>query len=88
MPVAHGPVEAALRDESGGSKKTDLDKLKQQIRESAKTAGFGLCGFTKVDRRFIEGAKDNKFPYDTVIVLGMEMDYGLLEKASFPGKRL
>jgi ferredoxin len=41
-----------------------------------------------VDRRFIAGARDEKFPYDTALVLGMEMDRDLLDEVPRPGDRL
>jgi len=69
-------------------KEPDLARLKQEIKAFAKSAGYGLCGFTQIDRRFIAEGRDDKFPYDGVVVLGMEMDYGLLEEAPHPGQRL
>lgn len=69
-------------------KEPDLDRLKREIREFASSAGYSLCGFTKIDRRFIAGGRDDKFPFDTAIVLGMEMDRELLEEVPFQGKRL
>ena len=66
----------------------DLVRLKQEIREFARSVGYGLCGFTKIDRRFIAEGRDDKFPYDTAVVLGMEMDLKLLEEAPHPGRRL
>jgi ferredoxin len=69
-------------------KEPDLGKLKREIKEYAKSVGYGLCGFTRIDRRFIAEGRDDKFPYDTSIVLGMEMDRALLEEVPHPGKRL
>ena len=69
-------------------RKTDLGKLKQEIKDYAKSVGYGLAGFTKIDRRFIADGRDDKFPFDTALVLGMEMDFELLEEAPHPGKRL
>jgi hypothetical protein len=69
-------------------KEPDLDRLKREIREFASSAGYSLCGFTKIDRRFIAEGRDDKFPFDTAIVLGMEMDRELLEEVPFQGKRL
>jgi Pyruvate/2-oxoacid:ferredoxin oxidoreductase delta subunit len=68
-------------------KQEDLDKLKREIKEFAKSQGY-IAGFTKIDRRFIAGARDEKFPYDTALVLGMEMDYDLLNQVPRPGERL
>jgi ferredoxin len=69
-------------------KEPDLVKLKQEIKEYAKSVGYGLCGFTKADRRFIAAGLDDKFPYDTAVVLGMEMDFDLMEEVPHPGKEL
>ncbi|HUT52752.1 MAG TPA: 4Fe-4S dicluster domain-containing protein [bacterium] len=69
-------------------KAPDLNQLKREIREFAKSVGYGLCGFTRIDRRFIAEGRDDKFPYDAAVVLGMEMDRGLLEEVPFPGRRL
>lgn len=77
-----------LEREVSADKEADLEKLKNEIREFAATVGYGLCGFTRIDRRFIAGGRDEKFPYDTALVLGMEMDFDLLEEAPLPGKRL
>jgi hypothetical protein len=68
-------------------KETDLGKLKNDIKEYATGLGY-ICGFTKIDRRFIAGARDEKFPYDTALVLGMEMDKTLLEEVPHPGEKL
>ncbi len=69
------------------SKAEDLCCLKEQIREYATRLGY-VCGFTKIDRRFIADGKDGKFPYDTAIVLGKEMDRELLDQVPRPGDRL
>lgn len=58
--------------------------LKEAIREQAHDLGFALCGFTHVDRRFIAEGADEKFPYDTAIVLGIEMDRDLLDEMPSP----
>ncbi len=68
--------------------KCDPVSLKDDIRQYAEEQGFGLCGFTYADRRFISDARDSLFPYDTAIVLGMEMDRELLREAPRPGKKL
>ncbi len=68
-------------------KEKDLFKLKNEIKEYATGLGY-ICGFTKIDRRFIAEARDEKFPYDTALVLGMEMDKALLEKVPHPGEKL
>jgi len=68
-------------------KEDDLSVLKQQIREYAESIGY-IVGFTKIDRRFISGCKDSKFPYDTAVVLGMEMDSDLLNEVPQPGEKL
>jgi len=76
---------------SGGavskSKQVDLVALKKEIREYAAGLGY-ICGFTKIDRRFIAEAKDEKFPYETAIVLGMEMDRDLFDEIPYPGVKL
>ena len=61
--------------------------LKEEIRAIAAEHGFALCGFTHVDRRLIADGADDKFPYDTAVVLGMEMDPQLLdEMPAAPGR--
>jgi len=52
----------------------DVDLLKSKIKKKAKELGFGLIGFTKVDRRYIADGRDEYAPYQNIIVLGMEMD--------------
>lgn len=61
--------------------------LKEEIKEYARSLGF-ISGFTMVDRRFISRGDDSIFPYDTALVLGMEMDRNLIEEIPKPGKRL
>lgn len=58
----------------------DLVQLKGEIKAYAAERGFALCGFTRVDRRFIADGNDEMFPYDTAVVLGMEMDATLLDE--------
>jgi len=70
-----------------GKKEDDLSALKNQIKEFARSRGY-ISGFTKVDRRFIAGCRDEKFPYDTALVLGMEMNKALLEEVPHPGRKL
>lgn len=65
-------------------KQEDLGLLKEEIKDFAKSRGY-ICGFTKVDRRYISGAKDQAFPYDTAIVLGMEMEKDLVMEIPNPG---
>ena len=45
-------------------------------------------GVTRLDRRFVINHDDRIMPYDTVIMLGMEMDFDLIEEIPNPGKRL
>jgi ferredoxin len=75
------------KKELANRKKTDLAVLKHDIKDYARSLGF-ICGFTKVDRRFIANGDDRKFPFDTAVVFGMEMDKNLLEEAPYPGRRL
>ena len=70
------------------SRQTDLNALKQSIRDYAASQGFALCGVTRVDRRFIADGQDDAFPYDTALVLGMEMDAALLDEMPSPGDKL
>lgn len=47
-------------------------KLKQEILD--KLAEHNLIGgFTLIDRRYISDEKDDVFPYDTILIIGMEM---------------
>jgi Pyruvate/2-oxoacid:ferredoxin oxidoreductase delta subunit len=62
-------------------------QLKKDIISFAADVGY-ICGFTKIDRRFIAQGDDRKFPYDTAVVLGMEMDKDLLDEAPAPGDKL
>ncbi len=54
-------------------KEPDLHKLKEEIREYAKTLDFPCMGVTKLDRRHTSEQVDDELPYDTLIVLGHEM---------------
>ena len=69
------------------TKSGDLSALKKEICDYAASLGY-ICGITKIDRRFVSEGKDRKFPYDTAIVLGMEMDRDLLDQVPRPGDRL
>ncbi|NLF64920.1 MAG: hypothetical protein GX579_09990 [Chloroflexi bacterium] len=63
-----------------GRRQVGPSELKEAIRSYARALGFALCGFTFVDRRFIGAGDDSAFPYDTAVVLGMEMDRELVDK--------
>jgi ferredoxin len=63
-----------------GNRQVEPAELKEAIRSYARALGFALCGFTFVDRRFIGEGHDDAFPYDTAVVLGMEMDRDLVDK--------
>lgn len=76
-----------FHQKTSNNRQEDLSLLKKQIKEYARSIGY-ICGFTKIDRRFIANARDDKFPYDTAIVLGMEMDKDLVEQIPNPGDRL
>jgi ferredoxin len=62
-----------------GSPQVEPAALKASIRSYAAAQGFALCGFTFVDRRFIGEGADEAFPYDSAVVLGMEMDPALVD---------
>ena len=70
-----------------GKKEENLTVLKREIKAFAAGLGY-ISGFTKIDRRFIAEGRNDKFPYDTALVLGMEMDKKLLDEAPRPGKKL
>lgn len=59
----------------------DLVKLREEITEKAKELGFGVVGFTKVDRRYLAEGRDDYAPYQNIIILGMEMDKEGIEAA-------
>ncbi len=69
------------------TRQRDLAALKEEIRAFAADRGY-ISGFTRVDRRFIAQGRDDKFPYDTALVVGMEMDRDLLNEVPHPGDRL
>ncbi len=58
---------------SNAARRPDPAQLKQDIKEYAASLGFALCGVTLLDRRFVVEGCDNRFPYSTAVVLGMEM---------------
>jgi hypothetical protein len=68
-------------------RRTDPKTLKREIRDYAESLGF-ISGVTLLDRRFITSGHDDDFPYDTAVVLGMEMrkEY-LLEAPNFRLRR-
>jgi len=70
-----------------GKRQGGLAALKKEIREFAGGLGY-ICGFTRIDRRFIAEGRDDKFPFDTALVLGMEMERDLLDQVPRPGDRL
>ena len=51
----------------------DLTKLKEEIRNYARSLGFAAMGVTKLDRRYIAENMDDQLPYDTLILLAHEM---------------
>jgi hypothetical protein len=63
-------------------------ELKEAIKENAAENGFALCGFTTVDRRYVAEGADEMFPYDTAVVLGMEMEASLLDEMPSPPDKL
>lgn len=67
-------------------KEEDLDRLKSKIQEKAAELGFGVVGFTKLDRRYLAEGEDKFAPYDNIIILGMEMDKDEVEEYPNPGK--
>jgi len=77
----------ALWESAVSPKQTNLAALKQELKAFARNLNL-LCGITRVDRRFIAECRDEKFPYDTAVVLGMEMDRELLNQVPAPGRRL
>ncbi len=48
------------------------EELKREIREYATGLGF-ISGVTRLDRRFVTKGCDDRFPFSTAVVLGMEM---------------
>lgn len=50
----------------------DGARLKKDIQDYAASLGF-ISGVTQLDRRFVASGHDGDFPFDTVLVLGMEM---------------
>ncbi len=68
-------------------KETDLETVKQMIQDYAENLGY-IMGITRLDRRFVSGHNDKIQPFNTVIVLGMEMDFDLCEDIPYPQKEL
>jgi ferredoxin len=68
-------------------KESDLGRLKQEIKEFAAAQGY-ISGVTLIDRRFIAEGRDEKMPYDTILMLGMEMDKALVEDIPNPRGKL
>jgi ferredoxin len=66
---------------------TDPVKVKEMIKSYAESLGY-IVGVTRLDRRFVINHDDKIMPYDTVIMLGMEMDFNLCEEIPNPGKKL
>ncbi|MGW8323579.1 MAG: hypothetical protein ACWGSD_18705, partial [Thermodesulfobacteriota bacterium] len=69
------------------NRESDLGRLRQEIKEYAAEQGY-ISGVTRVDRRFIAEARDEKMLYDTVLMLGMEMDKALVEEIPTPRHKL
>ena len=69
-------------------RKTALSVMKQDIKKFAEKSGFALCGFTRIDRRYIAEGRDEKVPFETIAILGMEMDKDLINEIPNPGKKL
>lgn len=65
----------------------DGARLKKEIQDYAASLGF-ISGVTLLDRRFVADGRDGSFPFDTVLVLGMEMRREfLLEAPNFRLRR-
>lgn len=62
-------------------RENDMKILKKEIVQAAKELGFGVVGFTKLDRRYLAEGRDEFAPYQNIIVLGMEMDKEAIESA-------
>ena len=63
----------------------DLKQLKKEILEYVESLGM-IGAFTLVDRRYINNGKDNNFPYDTMLILGMEMAEDQISEIPYPTK--
>jgi len=61
-----------------------LNELKEEIIAFAKQRNV-VCGFTLLDRRYIADGKDERFPYKTILMLGMEMDKEQVLEIPNPG---
>ncbi|WFD08889.1 4Fe-4S double cluster binding domain-containing protein [Tepidibacter hydrothermalis] len=80
--------EGKIVPEVSEEKEADLVKLKQEIKEYVKSLGSDLiCGFTKLDRRYIAEGLDELFPYDNIMVLGMEMNWEQTMEAPHPAHK-
>ena len=72
METLQGRVDEFMVRRHAG-RRPDPARLKQDIRDYAASLGFALCGVTLLDRRFVAEGFDARFPYQTAVVLGMEM---------------
>ncbi len=70
---------------TASEREMDMVKLKDEIKEKAHELGFGVVGFTKVDRRFLGNGDDEVAPYQNIVILGMEMDHEEVEEIPNPG---
>lgn len=61
----------------------DLDKLKKDILEYVRSLGM-IGAFTFVDRRYINNGQDDRFPYDVMLVMGMEMPEDQIAEIPYP----
>lgn len=61
----------------------DKLKLKEEILEELKAHDL-IGGFTLLDRRYINEEKDAMFPYDTVLMIGMEMTKDSIMEIPYP----
>lgn len=68
-------------------RRPDGAELKEEIRSFAAGQGF-ISGVTLLDRRFVVSDFDDRFPFETLVVLGMEMRKEfLLEAPNFRLRR-
>jgi len=80
MELAQSIVDRHLVKKHSGEP-PEAARLKADIKQYAAALGFALCGVTKLDRRFVVEGMDSRFPYETVVVLGMEMNKDFLLQA-------
>ena len=80
MELAQSIVDRHLVKKHSGEL-PEAARLKADIKQYAAALGFALCGVTKLDRRFVVEGMDSRFPYETVVVLGMEMNKDFLLQA-------